>query len=341
MKAPDRHALRKHGFTLIELLVVISIIAVLIALLLPAVQGAREAARRVQCANNLKQIGLALHNYENSFHALPPAKIFSGSCTRANLGLAVLNTTGFTMILAQMDAQPLYNAYNFQQASSNSFGVNGGPNNKLLGTAFANTTVIGNVVSSYVCPSDDRPALVEDDNPSPANFYPRQAARRSNYLLCSASYTDFDCPGATGIKPVKNLQGAFYSDYATEFKEIRDGLGMTCMVAESPQLHFQSEFGPYWGSGTHTSTHGRALPPSDPNYIYYMPNAAWNIVGPPPNFNPGRLLYAWVMGSRHPGGLNICFADGSVHFLTNGINPFVWWGLQTVRGQEVISQDAY
>ena len=91
---------KRHAFTLIELLVVIAIIAVLIALLLPAVQAAREAARRAQCVNNLKQIGLALHNYVSANDAFPPAKIYAGSCTSSNGGAGlVLNTTAFTMIL--------------------------------------------------------------------------------------------------------------------------------------------------------------------------------------------------------------------------------------------------
>src|SRR5512135_2886366 len=115
--------LRRHGFTLIELLVVIAIIAVLVALLLPAVQQAREAARRSQCKNNLKQIGLALHNYHDIANRFPAAIIGSG---RANaqtapprgVGPTVVNTTGWVAMLPQLDQAPLYNNYNFSITSS-------------------------------------------------------------------------------------------------------------------------------------------------------------------------------------------------------------------------------
>jgi prepilin-type N-terminal cleavage/methylation domain-containing protein/prepilin-type processing-associated H-X9-DG protein len=324
-----------RGFTLIELLVVISIIAVLIALLLPAVQGAREAARRSQCANNLKQIGIAMHAYENSFHSFPPAKIYSGGCTNANRALGVLNTTGFALILSQMEQEPLRNAYNFNQASANAFGANSSPNKNLLGTAFVNTTVVGTLISSYVCPSDQNPDVVTDNTPSPGNFYPRQNARRSNYFLCSAIYSDADCPGVLAVQPNRGMLGMFYSDFSVDQRDVSDGMASTCMIGESPQLHFSTNYGPYWGSGTNTSTHGRALPPSNPLYTNYVPNAIAQGV------NPQKLLDASVMGSKHPGGLNVCFADGSIHFLKNTINPTIWWGLQTVRGKEVIGSDQY
>ncbi len=110
----------RRGFTLIELLVVIAIIGVLIALLLPAVQSAREAARRSQCTNNMKQIALAIMNYESSNSALPPPKIRSGSCTRAYLAgdttATILNTTAFAMILGYMEQTSILNAYNFSQS---------------------------------------------------------------------------------------------------------------------------------------------------------------------------------------------------------------------------------
>lgn len=301
----------RSGFTLIELLVVISIIAVLIALLLPAVQGAREAARRAQCTNNLKQISLSLHNYESTYRALPPAKIYSGSCNSPNGGVGlVLNTTGFVMILSQMDQTPLFNAYNFSQASANS-AWNGG-NTKLMGTAFVNTTVIGSVIESFVCPSDFAPKAIEDDNPG---TYSRQNAQRSNYMFCSGPYNEFDCPanypGRQLPNPVKVTMGSFFTDVSVTFRDIRDGQSMTTLVGESPQLHFQREFGPYWASGTHTSSHAVVYSPNpastayNVNYTAFMPNGVPTAAMLMGQIDPERLPYAWVMGSKHPGGLNM------------------------------------
>jgi prepilin-type N-terminal cleavage/methylation domain-containing protein/prepilin-type processing-associated H-X9-DG protein len=326
--------LPRRGFTLIELLVVIAIIAVLIALLLPAVQSAREAARRSQCVNNLKQIGLALHNYHSTHNALPPAKIFSGSCAKPNDAAGhVLNTTGFTMILSFMEQKPLADAYNFSQASSNSNSVSNAPNAAVVGDQRANTTVVKTMIASFSCPSDQPPPLesVADTSTSfPA--YAMADARRSNYLLCSAYYTENYCPASA--LPATYYQGMFFNDISINVSQVKDGLSTTTMAGESPQIHTSSVYGPYWGAGVHTSTHGRVLPPTVSGYTTYLPNY------PYPG-NTQKLIYAWVMGSEHPGGLNMLFGDGSVKFLKNSINPHVWWSIQSINGKEVISADAY
>jgi prepilin-type N-terminal cleavage/methylation domain-containing protein/prepilin-type processing-associated H-X9-DG protein len=343
MDCPFRPSIRQRsrGFTLIELLVVIAIIGVLIALLLPAVQAAREAARRSQCTNNMKQIGLALMNYHDITGAFPPPKLFSGSSSRINPGGMVLNTTGFTLILAQLEQQPLYNAYNFSQASSISMGT---VNTNVVGNPLVNTTVTSSLVASYACPSDTAPQMVTYAS---APYYSTVNGRRSNYGFCSGWYTDYDAPGDQNYRPPMQYRGVFYCDLATNLSEIMDGTSSTAMVGESRQEKTSSAYGPFWGAGTHTAVHLKCHPTvyngaPYPNYQFYVPNAAYNTIPPQPaGYNPRRLGYAWTTSSMHPGGVNMLFADGSVHFIKNTINPNTWWGINTMNGQEIISNDQY
>src|SRR5438105_1421933 len=157
-----RASRQRWGFTLIELLVVIAIIAVLVALLLPAVQQAREAARRSQCKNNLKQMGLALHNYHDAAKFFPPALTGSGRSTPAAEPL-VLNTTATVLLLPYLDQAPMYNKYNFNVPSSLS---NPAPYTKTLaGGATAGTPTVNQAIYTQnlpvaTCPSDMLPAMV-------------------------------------------------------------------------------------------------------------------------------------------------------------------------------------
>jgi prepilin-type N-terminal cleavage/methylation domain-containing protein/prepilin-type processing-associated H-X9-DG protein len=337
----------RRGFTLIELLVVIAIIAVLIALLLPAVQAAREAARRAQCVNNLKQIGLALHNYVGSIGALPPPKIYAGSCGILNPGNgSVLNTTGFTLILGFIEQTPLLNAYNFSQAG-NMNAWNGG-NSTPIGSALVNTTVVGTLINSYWCPSDIAPTADNDPNTASTNAYWRVNARRSNYLFCCGGQDDYECPGVnnTGV-PAATLRGAFFTDVSTSFADIRDGLSNTFLVGEAIQGPGKpyGVFGPYWGSGEHTAVHGFIAGPLNP--VGWQ--RAWLPNGQCGNIAPGAasyatiqlLPYAWDFCSRHPGGVNMLMGDGSVRFFKNSISDYVWSGLGTIAAGEIISSDSY
>ncbi|MDG3008219.1 DUF1559 domain-containing protein [Paludisphaera mucosa] len=332
----------KSGFTLIELLVVIAIIAVLIALLLPAVQSAREAARRAQCVNNLKQIGLAMHNYHSANDSFPPPKIYSGSCAdQSNGGQGlVLNTTAFVMILGNLEQTPLMNAYNFSQASSDSaWGGYAGVNVNLLGDAAANSTVVGTMVAGYTCPSDEDPEVVTYEPSNPAAIYSRMNARRSNYGLSSAGYTDYECG-----PPNTSWLGAFYAEKASSIAKLQDGSSNTILTGEMHQRHAQDWFGPYWGSGTHTSTFARVARRGQWMWQFYYPNAPWGDNDCPGNraaCNPRNLTYAWVYASRHPGGVNVGMGDGSVRFIKNTINYDTFYSLTTIQGGEIVSADAF
>jgi prepilin-type N-terminal cleavage/methylation domain-containing protein/prepilin-type processing-associated H-X9-DG protein len=344
---PSPRSRSTRGFTLIELLVVIAIIAVLIALLLPAVQAAREAARRSQCINNLKQMGIAFHNYLSANNALPPAKIWSGSCTSgSNPGGQVLNTTAFAMILGYIEQTALFNAYNFSHASSNAAWEP--PNTNVVGTAMVNTTVVGTMIASYWCPSDAQPTVVNDSNTSPTNPYWRQNAMRSNYLLSCSIYDDYNCWGASGSGVGSTFQfyrGAFFNDISTSVSEIRDGTSNTFLAGESVQgpSHYSSSYGPYWGCGTHTSVQGY-IPSVTSTASYqaaFAPNGYTGYIYPTVAVYQQKLPYAWVFSSFHPGGVNMVMGDGSVRFIKNSISHYAWGGLSTIAGGEVISADAY
>ncbi|WP_406698632.1 DUF1559 domain-containing protein [Singulisphaera sp. Ch08] len=324
------------GFTLIELLVVIAIIAVLIALLLPAVQAAREAARRSQCVNNMKQIGIAMHNYHDVQGAFPPPRLYTGSCTTINAPNGpvpgqVLNTTGFTMMLGQIEQMSLYNAYNFSQPSSESVNANNSVNNVLVGSAYANTTVVGTMIGSFQCPSDEQMPV---DNVSTAGSGWRMNARRSNYKFCVSQYSDSYC--AASAAPNPGIRGLFYSDLSVGLSGIKDGSSNTAAVGESFQRTYSANWGTWWGAGIHTAVHGLVLPPTSTSYPQYLPNGKYNNAA-----NTQKLPYAWTMGSKHPGGMNMLFGDGSVRFIKDTINPATWYAIQTIAGGEVISSDAY
>jgi prepilin-type N-terminal cleavage/methylation domain-containing protein/prepilin-type processing-associated H-X9-DG protein len=334
----------RRAFTLIELLVVIAIIAVLIALLLPAVQAAREAARRSQCVNNMKQIGLAMHNYESATGCFPPAKIYSMTTLAApyyndpgNVGL-VLNTTAFTMILASLEQTSLYNAYNFSLPSTpgTNTGVNltpvGGP-----GGFMANTTVVGTLVSVYVCPDSNVSVPITTAGTA---AYAMTNGRRGDYLLaCSQYYEAYNGTYQTTVSWQGHPpdSGVFSgSDIPTRIAEIRDGTSNTVMVGEGSEPKTSTSYGPYWGAGAWTSTHGRTFPATSVDIPYGMPNGH-----PTAGLTYATESYAWQMGSLHPGGMNALTADGSVKFIKNSINPGSWFGLNTMKNGEVLDASSY
>jgi len=339
---------QKHGFTLIELLVVIAIIAVLIALLLPAVQMAREAARRAQCTNNLKQIGLALHNYHDAYQTFPPGHINPGASRFLSYGGNV-NITAFVLLLPYLEQEQLFNAFNFSLPSSCSGwrSVPAGVANYCSwgpGVYMANTTVTKERLDVYTCPSDREPELTTS-RPGTLWPYSRAYARRSNYLLNFADYSEYSRPyHFYSSRWGWWRQGMFGVNGAARVSDVTDGLSTTFAAGESVQRHASWHYGPYWAAGVHTAVAGRIRRywfNSRPDRCwgsarYFLPNAKCRY-----RWARGRP-YAWVFSSRHPGGVNMLMGDGSVRFIQETIDIKTWWWLATIRGrEESLDQGSY
>ncbi len=356
MRRTRIHSIYHKGFTLIELLVVIAIIAVLIALLLPAVQSAREAARRAQCVNNLKQIGLAMHNYESSNSSLPPAKIWSATAASvtslpndsAGLG-QVLNTTALTLILPFLEQSTLANAYNFSLPSCPA--GNSAPNLKPVGgvsSYLANTTTTSTMVNAYLCTSDIPSMPYNATTPSAASTaYAGYLSQRTSYMLPAGRYYEgFNGPRLAG----RPTDGGIFagSDLSTRFVNISDGLSNTVMVLESRLEKTSVAYGGYWGQGLWTSTHALVYSNNPGITTSYssawpstMPNGPATLAQVSAANNPRKLGYAWSIGSMHPGGINVSFGDGSVKFIKNTIDPAIWFAIQTIANGEVVSSDSF
>jgi prepilin-type processing-associated H-X9-DG protein len=328
---------------LIELLVVIAIIAVLIALLLPAVQAAREAARRSQCVNNLKQIGLALHNYTNTVGSFP-----------WGLGPGGWNDwAAQTMILPYMEQGPLFNAANFANtanATQNNSGVQ-------------NTTFFRTSISNFQCPSDqDRLTNVEGHN----NYYGNAGSTPASLYNSSQFDGLFLYIGNAPIVTFSGVTDGLSNTAA--FSERVKGIGTlnkntvdimkptssvwnvaATTVTVTPQPYYAA-CQAFVSTGATSSLWGglSALSPDTSGsqwFSGYWTFTRYNHVMPPNANSCGYGIYngggAFTASSRHSGGVNLLLADGSVRFIKSSISAQTWWALGSRAGDETIDASSF
>jgi prepilin-type N-terminal cleavage/methylation domain-containing protein len=317
---------RPRGFTLIELLVVIAIIAVLIALLLPAVQQAREAARRSQCKNNLKQIGLALHNYHDTFNCFPYSVSHSRSCTAGTASIATrglsLNHRGWLLLLPYLDQAPLYAQFNFNLPASNAQGTAGagvthpGPQPGAPGNA--NDVVVSTKLPVFLCPSDNGPEEMNtatNVNYSIANGTTTRLGAFTNYEFC-VRRTSSSC-NAYNLESSNTDRLAFGFDACAKIRDISDGTSNTMLVAETTRRVVNGTFGSTWG---YSKWVGNGVDPTFAFGFNFWRCCAWDS---PPNERPiliGRLGEWGTVGSMHTGGVQLLLGDGAVRFVSENID---------------------
>jgi len=333
--------LRAFGFTLVELLVVIAIIGILIALLLPAVQAAREAARRSQCSNNLKQIGIALHNYHDTFKVMPPAMINGGRQSTAHTSVdwdpsqMALNTTGWALLLPFAEQTAAYDLYDFDVCAAESAPTCGRP---ISGSLATNEALISTRYSFLECPSS--PTL-GDKKTTTHSYYNMRNAYRTGYLFSAGYRTDYNRDYAR--IDTDRRQGMFGNNGAARFANMTDGSSNSVAIGESQGggNHKSSPvYGPWGLSGAHTSVHGRIVSYNTSPITAHANHARdWGInkQWKHPDVRYKGKTYAWVFSSMHPGGANFVFGDGSTHFVSETIDYVTWCRLVYIHDGDPVS----
>lgn len=303
---PTSSIRRRRGFTLIELLVVIAIIAILVALLLPAVQSAREAARRSQCKNNLKQIGLALHNYHEIAQSFPSGWIGVSRPVQDPEG-----ESGFawgTMILPHLDLENLRYEFNTELPIDD---TSGNP---------SNSSLLSTQLPVFECPSDPHDLLF----PTPARSGAVIQRSVANYVGVFGTVELHDCESAPGTGPVTSAgqcvsDGVFYHNSAIKLRDIIDGTANTLAVGERTTWEDPATGDRFYG------TWSGALPEVEEEPARIMGKAEH-----PPN----ESNHPEDFGSSHPGGAHFVLGDGHVKFVSDSIDEDVFQGLATRNGNE-------
>ena len=339
----------RRGFTLIELLVVISIIGVLIALLLPAVQGAREAARRAQCSNNLKQIGLAIMNYESSYKVFPWTQgTTANNYSNINAKDEWTTFSGLALALPFMEQQNIYNAINFNWGFHYSVGIPGSADPIQF-------TAVTASIGSFLCPSDD-------------------GMGRNNYLLSNGTNFDWWSRPAGAGALMRPTNGQYNGTVAA----VRDGTSNTILVAERTRgdgdkvmqtpsdvynaIGINSQFPTFvLNNPADLANLPKAIQQCD-DFAKANPNSHWEWSGfhwaagdynqavfnfylTPNNVHKDCSPWGGVATgygfftprSYHNGGVNVLFGDGTVRFVKDSVSQATWMALGTRSGREIVN----
>jgi len=338
MKRPTR-----FGFTLIELLVVIAIIAILVGLLLPAVQKVRESASRMKCTNNLKQIGLALHNYHGSNNMFPPGYVDGNTNPASTPDNDVGPGWGWAaFLLPFLEQNAVYSQINFN------VGVGIG----------INTQISQQLLTIYQCPSDGNQGVIPIYDSTFTN--PIAMVAHANYVGCNGWEECYNNAGggaqgggSDGLSGGLGLSGdgLFYRNSKNTFASVADGLSNTIVVGERCSAH-----SPVTWTGAVTGGRVPAWMATQPWTVPYTPPASAPNTGNGTAYDSADYDEALVLShgnashlpnadfpfwdpdtfwSMHTGGANFLFGDGSVHFLSTSINPNTYQYLCTIAGGEV------
>jgi prepilin-type N-terminal cleavage/methylation domain-containing protein/prepilin-type processing-associated H-X9-DG protein len=295
----------RSGFTLIELLVVIAIISVLIALLLPAIQAAREAARRVQCVNNLMQLGIALQNYDSTHEMLPPGVV--------NPSGPIQNIPKGYHVSWMVQVLPYLEQKNVARRFDDKLGV----------YAVENLTARGAVINTFLCPSDAAPSRRNVD-----------AVALNNYAAC---HHDVEAPIDA------NNKGVFFLNSHLRAEDVTDGTANTIYLGEKPRQ--ENDLGWASGTRATLRNTGTAINRTGVGVVGILdPDEPGADVGEPDADAVGASKIPTLVGgfgSNHPGGANFAFGDGSVRFLKNTINPQVYRYLGNRADGEIVSADQF
>jgi prepilin-type N-terminal cleavage/methylation domain-containing protein len=328
-----------RGFTLIELLVVIAIIAILIALLLPAVQQAREAARRTQCRNNLKQIGLALHNYHDTHNIFPYSTMNDGSLTSASAAAtAVRNATGsrglshrgWSMLLPYFDQGPLYNTMNFSEPActfSTPWTFSTDPQNN------GNAAAVSRSLTALICPSDSGDQFYRG---ATVNYAISPAAQAAGRFGAKTSY-DFNVDRYSSNQNFYDTlnrltRRMFGVNSAARIRDISDGTTNAVAVAETT-LDIRDGITGTWG---YSKWVGNGIDFGYANGINFWPCCSWATTVPAISVQPGRLGTWGAPGSTHTGGMHALMGDGSVRFFSENLDKTTQSRLASIADSNVV-----